>query len=126
MTDTIRRAWLPYLEDDVPAGCLSCADVAAFELALGCRRLGVEAPETLIDPDMGEGYRIFREGGKAVVAGGRSGVLYGAYAFLEALVAGDAPPEGAQKPFYAFRMLNCWDNADGTVERGYSGRSLWF
>ena len=24
-----------------------------------------------------------------------------------------------------FRILNHWDNPDGTVERGYAGRSLW-
>ena len=23
------------------------------------------------------------------------------------------------------RMLNHWDNMDGTIERGYAGRSLW-
>lgn len=126
MADTIYRAWLPYLADDVPAGCASCADVAAFELTLGCRRLGIEMPETRMDPDLGEGYRIFNEGGKAVVAGGDTGILYGAHACLEALAAGEPLPEDIRQPFYRLRMLDCWDNADGSIERGYSGRSLWF
>lgn len=29
------------------------------------------------------------------------------------------------KPFFERRILNHWDNLDGTVERGYAGRSLW-
>ena len=126
MTDTIHRAWLPYLVEDVPAGCASCADVAAFELALGCRQLGVEVPETRIDPGLGEGYRLFNEGGKAVVAGGETGILYGAYAYIEAVKAREPLPDGVRQPFYKLRMLDCWDNADGSIERGYAGRSLWF
>ena len=116
--NTIRRSWLPHLPEDVPAACARCADVAAFELSLGCPRLGASVPGLSIDPDMGEGYRIVSQGGKTVVTGGESGVLYGAYALLEALAAGEAPPEGVQKPFYNMRMLDCWDNADGSVERG--------
>ena len=124
--NSIRRTWLPYLPEDVPAHCKHCADVAAFELSLGCPRLGAALPELRIDPDMGEGYRIFPKDGKVLILGGARGVLYGAYALLEALAAGDAPPEGVQRPFYGMRMLDCWDNPDGSVERGYSGRSLWF
>ena len=32
----------------------------------------------------------------------------------------------ASAPQYPLRTLNAWDNMDGSVERGYSGRSLWF
>lgn len=28
-------------------------------------------------------------------------------------------------PYFERRILNHWDNLDGTVERGYAGRSLW-
>ena len=126
MSNTICRAWLPYLDADIPADIKAPADVAAFELALGCARLGEAAPKLRPDPVLGEGYRIFRENGQPVVAGGGTGVLYGAYAYMESLATGEAIPEGIQRPFYKLRMLDCWDNADGSVERGYSGRSLWF
>ena len=43
-----------------------------------------------------------------------------------AVRAGQALPLGDHAPFYSLRMLNCWDNAEGTVERGYAGRSLFF
>lgn len=29
------------------------------------------------------------------------------------------------KPAFGLRILNHWDNLDGTIERGYAGRSLW-
>ena len=121
-----RRAWLPCLDVDVPAACDTPAKVAAFEAEAGCARLGAPAPLLREIPGMGEGYRLFEEGGRAVVEGGPTGVLYGAYAYLEALAAGEARPAGEQRPFYPLRMLNGWDNPDGSIERGYAGRSLWF
>jgi alpha-glucuronidase len=31
----------------------------------------------------------------------------------------------AERPRLQFRLLNHWDNMEGSVERGYAGRSLW-
>ncbi len=31
----------------------------------------------------------------------------------------------AEKPRLKLRLVNHWDNIDGTIERGYAGRSLW-
>ena len=126
VTHDVCRTWLPYLTQDVPADCRACGSVAAFELATGCARLGAKTPELRVDGAMGEQYHIFSEGGRTVVCGGPTGALYGAYAFLEAVATGEDMPSGVQRPFYALRMLDCWDNADGSVERGYAGRSLWF
>lgn len=119
---SIRRTWLPFLSADIPAACDTPARTAAFELDLGCRTLGIEPPALSVMSAMGEGYEITDAG----ITGGKTGLLYGVYAYLCAKAAGEQPPAGPQKPFYALRMLNCWDNADGTIERGYSGRSLWF
>lgn len=30
-----------------------------------------------------------------------------------------------EEPCYSLRILNHWDNLDGTIERGYAGKSLW-
>lgn len=30
-----------------------------------------------------------------------------------------------ERPRFALRILNHWDNPDGTVERGYAGKSIW-
>lgn len=122
MSKDIRRLWLPFLSADVPAECDTPAKVAEYELKLGCEALGLEKPALHIDPALGEGYEIADD----VITGGERGVLYGVYAFLTARAAGEEPPTGAQRPFYGLRVLDGWDNADGTIERGYSGRSLWF
>lgn len=126
MKDSTWRGWLARLGKDLPAGAGSPAEVAERELAAACPALGAVPPRLVTDPAMGEGYAIGIEGGRAVITGGETGLLYGAYAWLMAAAAGEEPPSGLQKPFYALRMLDCWDNVDGSVERGYSGRSLWF
>jgi alpha-glucuronidase len=46
---------------------------------------------------------------------------------LELRGAGDLPAELAlaEAPKYALRVLDHWDNLDGTVMRGYAGHSIW-
>ena len=55
------------------------------------------------------------------------GVLYGAFAWLR--LAQTAQPladlDLASRPRIDLRLLNHWDNLDGSVERGYAGASLW-
>lgn len=56
------------------------------------------------------------------------GALYGAYHFLR-LVATMQPIDTlalAESPAMKIRMANHWDNVNGTIERGYAGRSLTF
>ena len=79
-----------------------------------------------MEPGLGEAYRLEAGDGGFRVTGGETGVLYGAYALIRALTRGEAAPEGVQQPYYPLRMIDCWDNMDGTIERGYAGRSLWF
>lgn len=79
-----------------------------------------------------EGFIIRREGNAAsdpfVIAGGNDkGVLYGAFALLRHLRSG-LPHETLgqmSSPRINRRILNHWDNLDGSVERGYAGSSLW-
>ncbi|CAK7199267.1 hypothetical protein SEUCBS139899_001942 [Sporothrix eucalyptigena] len=55
------------------------------------------------------------------------GVLYGAFAYLSQLAQGtlSSTPFGS-RPRAPVRWINQWDNMDGTIERGYGGRSLFF
>ena len=87
---------------------------------------GYAQARVTVNEAMGDGYRVTREGTALCVEGGRTGVLYGAYAVLLGGLTGKNLPEGVQRPRYGLRMLNCWDNVGGDVERGYSGRSLFF
>ena len=56
------------------------------------------------------------------------GVLYGAFALLRAMARAqslDALSE-VQQPSAPIRWINQWDNPDGSIERGYGGRSIFF
>jgi alpha-glucuronidase len=53
------------------------------------------------------------------------GLLYGAYHLLRLQECGRPVTATLQVPTFPLRLLNHWDNPDGTVERGYAGRSLW-
>src|SRR5262249_15611115 len=53
--------------------------------------------------------------------------LYGAFHLLRLVQTGhplDAL-DVAKRPRHALRLLDHWDNLDGTIERGYAGASLW-
>ena len=55
------------------------------------------------------------------------GVLYGAFHFLRHMQT-HQPIHNldiTSAPRIKYRMLNHWDNLDGTIERGYAGFSLW-
>lgn len=56
-----------------------------------------------------------------------TGLLYGAYHLIRLQKTG-ANLKGLnirEEPAYDIRILNHWDNLDGSVERGYAGTSLW-
>jgi alpha-glucuronidase len=55
------------------------------------------------------------------------GVLYGAFQFLRLLQThqGLEQLNVSSSPQIQLRLLNHWDNLDGSVERGYAGASIW-
>ncbi|MCF0104200.1 MAG: alpha-glucuronidase, partial [Eggerthellaceae bacterium] len=54
------------------------------------------------------------------------GVLYGTYAYMRQDKTGQLGSAVLTKnPTYNDRILDHWDNPNGTVERGYAGSSLW-
>ncbi len=63
----------------------------------------------------------------AVRADDDAGCLYGSFALLRYLSLGGDPStvDLAQAPAMPLRMLDHWDNPDGSVERGYAGRSIF-
>ncbi|MDE6108663.1 MAG: alpha-glucuronidase [Muribaculaceae bacterium] len=76
-----------------------------------------------------EGFRVCRRAGEPVrlTSPSRAGLIYGAYHLMRMHAAG-ADTVGCdvvENPAYALRLLNHWDNLDGTVERGYAGSSIW-
>ena len=75
------------------------------------------------------GFRIDRlDGGRiAISANDDIGLLYGSFALLRHIQQ-QGPLDNlphADTPRVAIRMLDHWDNIDGSVERGYAGRSIF-
>ncbi len=83
-----------------------------------------------------DGYWLYWNGKKGdkqlyVIAGGdERGVLYGAFAMLRRPITGsqenlhDHP--FSSHPAMPIRWVDEWDNPDGSIERGYGGRSIFF
>ncbi|UOR06553.1 alpha-glucuronidase [Hymenobacter aerilatus] len=81
------------------------------------------------DPALGrEGYRVaVQDGNIRISAATDVGVLYGSFALLRHVQTGQ-PLAGvslSSQPKIQYRLLNHWDNPNGTVERGYAGSSIW-
>ena len=56
------------------------------------------------------------------------GLLYGAYHLIRMQQTGANVRDTAlvEQPSYNIRILNHWDNLNGTIERGYAGRSIFW
>jgi len=107
------RLWLRYdkVEKAKVAGpeCLAAQELRDYYP-------GTEAALRL-DPTMqDDAYRVE---GSTVTAKTEQGLLYGAYALLRG-------EQGYSAPYWKLRILNHWDNLDGSIERGYAGRSIFW
>ena len=113
------------------------------ELAAACQSLFGITPERVSDrKDAGlvleknpalqtgeEGFRIRVSDSRAVISSaGDKGLLYGTFRLLLKAAAGEKIRglDLLEKPENPFRMLNMWDNIDGTIERGYAGYSFLY
>lgn len=63
-----------------------------------------------------------------ITAANDRGVLYGAFALLRKIGLGEptADLDEMQSPYAPIRWVNQWDNLDGSIERGYGGRSIFW
>jgi alpha-glucuronidase len=93
------------------------------------RKLQWEADLQRLGP---EGFRIrtIRDASREVIVIASTtdiGTLYGTFHFLRLLQTEQpiAHLQIDQKPALKLRLLNHWDNLDGSIERGYAGKSLW-
>ena len=85
---------------------------AHYDGAQVCLRIDDAMPQ--------DSYRI--EGSHddiTISASTQHGLLYGAFALLR-------NEDGYSAPYYDLRILNHWDNLDGSVERGYAGESIFW
>lgn len=78
-----------------------------------------------VDPllNLGEGYMLTDS---SIIASSSIGILYGAYDLLRLQETGNLSHlSKTEKPAVNLRILNHWDNLDGSIARGYAGKSIW-
>ncbi len=127
------RLWLPAHNNHTVARVDANAQSPTIDLAraeLSSHFLGTKASLRL-DPTMADddGFALSGSEDSIVVRARRDiGLLYGAFDVLRRQVTqgGISPVE--QHPTFRLRLLNHWDNIDGSIERGYAGKSIfeWF
>ncbi len=62
-----------------------------------------------------------------MLAGGTDrGELYGVFRMLEQVAQQRPIAADSEAPSSPIRWVNQWDNFDGSIERGYAGRSIFF
>jgi alpha-glucuronidase len=76
------------------------------------------------DPSVkNDGYKLTHNG---VQANTDLGILYGVDALLRKQQTGEPIIAGISNPSYERRILDHWDNLNGSIERGYAGRSIFW
>lgn len=76
-----------------------------------------------------EAYHVYEESGKLTIeASDSSGILYGVFELIRQMQTGGSLHvlNVTKAPAMPMRMLDHWDNMDGSIERGYSGDSFFF
>ena len=92
------------------------------------------APQWNITADLKpDGYllrTIASNGIRYTIVGGANdrGVLYGTFALLRKIAMNEpvADLREEESPYAPLRWVNEWDNLDGSIERGYGGRSIFW
>ena len=70
-----------------------------------------------------DGFKLSPTG---IQANTEIGILYGVYQLLRQQQTGQPVLEMIFNPSYEVRTLDHWDNPDGSIERGYAGRSIFW
>ena len=101
-------------------------DIAINELKNGWQGKAGQVIELKIVKDKlleDDGFRI---NGENIQAKTDAGLLYGVFEMIRRQQTGESIGEEIVNPSYNLRLLNHWDNLDGSVERGYAGRSIFW
>jgi alpha-glucuronidase len=100
--------------------------IAVQELQKGWRGKAGSTVALLIKNDKAikkDGFKLSQAG---IQANTDIGILYGVYELLRRQQTGQPVYEKIFNPSYEVRILDHWDNPDGSVERGYAGRSIFW
>ncbi|WP_125606327.1 alpha-glucuronidase [Lapidilactobacillus bayanensis] len=80
-----------------------------------------------IDAASQDGFEILNNSGQYIItAANNQNLLYGLYYFCLHYHLGDLQNHELKQPDQAIRMIDQWDNFDGSIERGYAGESIFY
>jgi alpha-glucuronidase len=126
-------------ESDSPVLRSACEELASGlhgMLGITLSAQAANAPAIVLATDKNlaaESFRIRWSGASnkpslLITGGDDRGVLYGVFALLSKIARLEslANIDETQRPSAPIRWVNDWDNLDGTIERGYAGRSIFF
>ena len=127
------NAWFQKKQVRLNLDVVGMEGFAAKELSFLAKRLFVDEGEKTtvrlgLNGDLPpEGFRVKKSGAEVTIEGGNeAGLLYGVYRYVFAMQKNESFDILSEKPVVCKRILNHWDNGDGTIERGYSGKSLFW
>lgn len=114
----------------IAAHVFAASSVSTLEIArseanrfFGADRVQIEVIAKAPVPP--EGFIVHRNrDGWQLLASTPVGALYGVYDLIRRSPR-SIPDHFSDSPALPLRILNHWDNLDGTVERGYAGHSIW-
>ncbi len=101
-------------------------NIARHELQHGWQGKAGATVVLTVKPDTsirGDGYKLDASG---VYAATDLGILYGVYDLLRHQQIGQPINTEISNPSYDYRILDHWDNLNGTIERGYAGHSIFW
>lgn len=136
LADDGSRLWLRYDVQPEPVRIMTgnisgpTVDIAVDELRHFWRGGDITLQTDGTMPQ-GDGFRIAADSGNgalSLTAHSDLGLLYGAYELLRRQEMKEdicGTHIYNNYPFFELRMLNHWDNPDGSIERGYAGQSIW-
>lgn len=131
------QLWLRFSKQEKPVGTIQVIKGKSTNVTLALAKQELECywkggdVILKLDPsrkDLKDGYQISQHENQVYVIAGQSvGILYAVYHLLRLQETGVGIPRSGwvEIPSYDIRVLNHWDNLDGTIERGYAGHSLW-
>lgn len=131
LADNGHDLWLKKVKA-VPVNIIAAKKTAVINLAIQELQQGwtgkIGAGFTLlIKPDAAVKYDGFKLSENSVQANNEWGILYGIYEILRRQQTGVLVRNGEiVNPSYQQRILNHWDNLNGTIERGYAGMSIFW
>ena len=101
-------------------------EIAKKELEQGWQGTNGAVVELKIKKDKSIKFDGFKLSANQIQANTEAGILYGVYELLRRQQTGEVIHDETCNPSYQHRLLNHWDNLNGTIERGYAGLSIFW